>query len=498
MFIVYSLIIPVLSFLLQTYPRFFNRHFGVDVWTRLLEADHIRKNNHRIPTEKLSDQFIIGGYFDYPPFFPWLLSFIPKQLLTDLQGVVSPFFDTLQVLLIFFVSYYLTQNLWLSVLAQVMYMLTPMIALENSYLTPRSLGYLNLSLAILPLLMYHYNGQLVFFLVGLFFTTTLFLTHRFALQSFFFFTLFSVFYFQSTEFIQALLIGFFAALLITKGYYLRVLKGHLYNIYFWTQNLDFRFAHQVRGVMKKETKTDWVGQVYSFLSVFSPIAVFGLDPWALSAFVYAGARYLHILPGQPLYDGLAAWVIFFYVLGVVVLKVKKLMPIGEGQRYMEMSTVPSSFLAAYLFFQLLSTSYSLAAQILLAVLLVGNFALILIVQVKGVIQDRNRSITNDMTKVFDFINAQKKQMRIICVPHQNTTMTVYKTSAAVFVNADNEGLMNIQEVYPVLTKSLKELATKYKLTHALIKTGFTSLAELKLKSKQIVFESGDVLLVKLS
>jgi len=378
-----------------------------------------------------------------------------------------------------------------------MYMLTPMIALENSYLTPRSLGYLNLSLAILPLLVFHFNGQLMFYLIGVFFTSLLFISHRFALQSFLFFAIFSIFYFSSVVFIQALVIGFAIAMLATKGYYLRVLKGHLYNIYFWTQNVKLRFAHQVRGIVRKETKTDWVGQVYSFLSVFSPVAVFGLDPWALSAFGYVIARVMNWIPVQPVYDGLAAWVIFFYVLGVVVLKVKQLIPIGEGQRYMEMSTVPSVILASYLFFELLATPYAFAASIVLGLMLLGNLALILFVQVKGVIQDRNRSITTDMTKVFEFINTQKKNMRIICVPHQNTTMTVYKTKASVFVNADNEGLMRIQEVYPVLTKSVKELAAKYSLTHVLIKTGFTSLEELHLNPKQTVFESGDFVLVKL-
>src|SRR5476651_608499 len=135
-YIVYllALIVPTMSFFLQSYPRFFNKYFGVDVWTRFLEADLVRKNKHRIPG-KIDKGFIIHGNFDYPPLFPWLLSFIPKKTLEKLQGFVSPFFDAIQCLAIFFIAYQLTNNLYLSILAQAIYMSIPIIALENSYLT---------------------------------------------------------------------------------------------------------------------------------------------------------------------------------------------------------------------------------------------------------------------------------------------------------------------------------------------------------------------------
>ncbi|MBI4091744.1 MAG: hypothetical protein HY427_00860, partial [Candidatus Levybacteria bacterium] len=87
-----SLIFPVLSFALQVYPRFFNKYFGVDVWTRLLEIEHVKKAGHKIPG-KIKKGFIIDGTFDYPIIFPWLFSFFPKKFLLEIQGFVSPFFD---------------------------------------------------------------------------------------------------------------------------------------------------------------------------------------------------------------------------------------------------------------------------------------------------------------------------------------------------------------------------------------------------------------------
>lgn len=490
-------LIPFLSFLLQSYPRFFNRFFGVDVWTRLLETDHVRKNHHRIPTEKLSGQFIIDGYFDYPPIFPTLLSFIPKNTLLNIQGFIAPFIDSLHVLFLFYIAHYLTGNPIFAVLTQVLYTATPMIALENSYLTPRSFGYLNFSITTTALLLYMSTQNPVWLVGGIISAFLIFLTHRFATQSFLFISIFFTYYLNSPLFIQIFLAGFAVAVIFTKGYYLRVLRGHLYNIYFWVCNLDFRFAHQVRGILKKETKTDWVGKVYQFLSVFSPVAVFGLNPWALSAFIYEAVVYLGWIPSSWLLHAFSAWILFFYVFGVVVLKIKYLMPIGEGQRYMEMATLPSVFLSVYLAFKLFDTPYRQLTAILLAGVIIFNLFLIFVIQLKGIINDKNRSVTGELKKIFEYVNRMKKTPRIICVPHQNTTLMVYHTKAQVFVNADNPGLMRVQETYPILKKSLKEMAKKYNLTHVLIRTGFVTLKELNLNKKDVEFESGDVMLVKL-
>ena len=100
MFYLTGLIVPVFSYIFQVYPRFINRYFGVDVWSRMLEADHIRKNGHKIPMGKISDGYIIEGYLDYPPALPWLLSFISKKNLLSLQGFISPLFDVLQNILV--------------------------------------------------------------------------------------------------------------------------------------------------------------------------------------------------------------------------------------------------------------------------------------------------------------------------------------------------------------------------------------------------------------
>lgn len=468
----------------------------MDVWTRLLEIEHVKKAHHKIPG-KIKEGFIIEGTFDYPIIFPWIFSFFPKKFLLNIQGFVSPFFDALQNILVFFIAFSLTESLPISLLAQVLYSLIPIIPIENSYLTPRSLGYFNFTLAFYPMLLFHQNGDVVFLIISLISTCTLFLTHRFALQSLVLISIFFSIVDYSLIYLLNVLLAFVIVVIATKGFYLRVLKGHLYNIYFWVINYKFRFAHQIYGI-KSVKLNDWVGRIYQLLSVFSPIFLFAVNIWAFSAVLYLSLKLQNVpnLPNNEIYFKMSLWILFFYVFGFIVLRVKRLIPIGEGQRYMEMASVPSVILSSVLFFYFLK-SHEFLTILALVILLFGNLFVILFVQIKGIIRDKNRSLTKDLENAYKFINSLKGTPRVICIPHQITTMTVYNTKANVLVNADNPGLMQIQEVYPILRKSISYLAKKYSLDFLLLRESFAKISDLKLRNPKIVFKSGDVLLIKL-
>lgn len=493
-----SLIFPILSFILQTYPRFFNKYFGVDVWTRLLEIEHVKRARHKIPG-KIKKGFIIEGTFDYPIIFPWIFSFFPKKFLLNIQGLVSPFFDILQNILVFYIAFSLTGDVAVSLLAQAMYSVIPIIPIENSYLTPRSMGYFNFTLAFFPIFMFHVNHDPLLLLVSLFFTCTLFLTHRFALQSFLIISIFFSLVDRSFIYFANIIVAFAIVMILTRGFYLRVAKGHLFNIYFWVVNYRHRFSHQIYA-LKPRRKIDWVRRVYSLLSLLSPIFMFAMNIWAFSAVIYL-TNFTNLIdltnfPSNPIFFKMSLWIIFFYIFGAIVLKIKRLIPIGEGQRYMEMSSVPSVILASILFFYFFER-YTIISIIALGLLLLGNLVLILFIQIKGVIADKNRSLTGDLQNAYLFINKLKGRPRILCIPHQITTMTVYNTKADVLVNADNPGLMKIQEVYPVLKASIPFLQKKYALDYLLLRESYAKLSDLKVPKSKVIYRSGDVLVVNI-
>jgi len=487
-----SLIIPFFSFFLQSYPRFFNKYFGVDVWTRLIEADLMRKAGHKVP-KSIKKGFIIKGSFDYPPLFPFILSFIPKKTLIKIQGYIAPFFDSINNILVFVICYYLTHNIYTSLTSQLIYTFTPLLAVENSNLTPRSFGYTIFTLAFFPVFLYQVNYELIFLIIGLIFTVLLFLSHRFSVQVLLFISIFFTFIDNSLVYLLNILIGFFFATILTKGYYLRVAKGHLFNIYFWVLNYKYRFAHQVYG-LKSEKKLDWVGRIYRLLAMLPPFFLSFVDFWSLSGFVYLYLVYTNIIGRNEIFFKMSLWIVFLYITSSLVLKIKLLIPIGEGQRYLEFATVPSGILSSVLFF-FFYAKFGTISLLVFCLVLAINLSLILYVQIKGIIMDKNRTLTEDIKKVFSYINKLPGTPRIMCIPHQITTMVVYHTKAEILVNADNPGLIKIMDFYPILKKPISKLAKEYNLDYLLINESYAYLNELRLGAKKIVYRSGNIVLL---
>lgn len=498
-----ALIIPCISFLFEIYPRFINRYFGVDVWSRMLEAEFIRRNNHRIPMKKISNGFILEGYFNYPPVLPWILSFIPKKTLFHIQGFISPLFDVLQNILVFIIALQLTGKMEIAILAQVMYATIPLAVLENSYLTPRSLGYLNFTVAFYPLFLYSLVPNPLYLAIGFIFTLFCFFTHKFATQSLLFICIFFSIIDRNIFYLVVFFSAMLTAIAISKGYYLRILEGHIANIYFWVKNYEYRFAHQVRGLQKGRKKRDFVSFVYYLLGTFTPVILLGMNLWILLPIFFLMDTFFHfgIIPyaviAEPVFFKMAIWGVFCYIFAIMIISIKYLHPIGEGQRYLEMAFVPTVILSAVIFYSLLQTNYYILAIIFFLGMFFTNIIVTVIAQWIGIIRDKYRSLHSDMNAVFAFINKLKPVPRILCIPHQITTMVIYNTKADVLVDIQAGTLQNIHDVYPVLRKPINVIARKYNLNVLVLKKYYCTMEELKLNQKSLIFETEETQVFKL-
>lgn len=498
-----ALIIPCISFLFEIYPRFINRYFGVDVWSRMLEAEFIRRNNHRIPMHKISNGFILEGYFNYPPALPWLLSFIPKKTLFHIQGFIAPLFDVLQNILVFVIALQLTGKIEIAILAQAMYATIPLAVLENSYLTPRSLGYLNFTAAFYPLFLYSVVPNPIYLVVGFVFTVFCFFTHKFAIQSLLFICIFFSIIDRNIFYLVVFFSAMLAAIIISKGYYLRILEGHISNIYFWVKNYKFRFAHQVRGLQEERKKRDFVSFIYYLLGKFTPVMLLGMNLWILLPIVFLLDIVFNfgfipnVILTNPLFFKMAVWGVFCYIFAVIIITIKYFHPVGEGQRYLEMAFVPTAILSAVTFYSLLQTNYRVFAILFFLGIFLTNIITTIVAQWIGIIRDKYRSLHSDMNAVFAFINKMRPAPRILCIPHQITTMVIYNTKADVLVDIQAGTLKNIHDVYPVLQKSIKEIAKKYDLNVLILKKYYCTMEELKLNQKSLIFETNETQVFKI-
>jgi hypothetical protein len=470
-----SIIFPILAFLFEAYPRFLNRKFGVDVWTHLLYLQEYHKQGG-VP-KKIENGFLVPGIYDYPPAFIYILAKFPFRLVERYEFLFSPFFDAIHLLIIYFLVFQITGDIRIALVTQALYTLTPIIVIENSSATPRSLGYTLFTLVFMLMFAFLRLGNIWFLIAAIIFGSLIFLSHRFTTQGFLFFSLFFSVYDLNPYYLLVFLISFAIAVIFSRGLYLRVLRGHIGNLKFWYYNIRYRFYHQVRGNAKGHKNKDFVFTVYNQFLKLPPFVLSITNPWTIPLFYYVTFYY----PADSLYQHLIWWSLFAYALALLTIWVPQLRFLGEGQRYLELSAFPVSFLAATLLITLLQTEYAVQAAVVYILFAFGAIVTITVIQRKAIIKETLRTLTPEMQQMFDYLKSLKKKPRLLCLPHQITTNTIYHTGCPVFVNADYTNIGKISEVYPYIRKPLKEIMRKNKLNMILLNQDYATIDELKIR-----------------
>lgn len=489
-FFVIGIILPIVIFFFESYPRFFNRKFGVDIWTHLLYLREYHKQKG-IP-KKISEGFLVEGEYDYPPVFISILSKFPTNLVEKYEFFFSPFFDSIHLIIIFFLVYAFTGNIFVALLTQVLYTLTPIIILENSSATPRSLGYTLFTIFIFSLFLYAQSGNIYYFLLSLIAGCFIFLSHRFTAQGAFLFVVFFSIFEKNSAYLISYALSFFLAIIVSKGLYLRVLSGHIGNLRFWYKVIDYRFSHQILGNYKQHKTQDFVFKLYNQFLKFPPFVLAITNPWTIPVVFYLGSYDL-----SPIVRQSVELVVVSYVISLLVIWVPKLRFLGEGQRYLELTAFPAAFLSAQFLIGMVKKSDGYFYEI--AYVVTGIFALItiLVIQRKAIIKDTLRTITPDMQLMFDYLRKLKKKPSLLCIPHQITTNTIYHTGCPVFVNADYTHIDKISDIYPYLRIPIKEALKKYKLDAILLNEKYARINDLKIKKYKEVIRFGSFVLLQL-
>lgn len=484
-----SLIFPIFSFIFEIYPRILNRKFGVDIWTHLLYLKEYHKQK-KIPG-KIENGFLVPGVYDYPPVFIFIFSKFPFKLVEKYEFIFSPFFDSLLVVLIFFISFYLTGNILLSLVTQIIYSLTPIIVLENSSATPRSLGYSLFTILFISLFLFVQNSEPVFLLIAIISGALIFLSHRFTTQGFLFFSIFFSILDKNPIYLLVFVSSFFLAVVFSKGFYLKVLRGHWGNLVFWNKNAKYRFFHQIKGSYKEHKTKDFIFKLYNQFLDFPPFVLAITNPWTLPVFYI----FFLALPFDSLFLRMLSWVMLSYVLALSTTWIPKLRFLGEGQRYLELSAFPTAFLSSKLLFEFLKTELGILFIFVYVLFGLGSLITILVIQRKGIIKDKLRTITPSMGNMFSYLKHLHEKPRLLCIPHQITTNTIYHTGCPVFVNASYEGINKISEVYPYIVRPIKEIMDRYNLDMILLNEEYAKVADLEIEFK-IVKKIKNFLLIK--
>lgn len=483
-------IIPLIAFIFESYPRFMNREYGVDIWTHLLYLREYHRQKG-IP-KRIENGFLVPGDYDYPPVFIWILSKFPFKIVEKYEFLFSPFFDFIHLIIIFGLVYVLTSNLLLALLTQTLYILTPIIILENSSATPRSLGYTLFTLAMVSMIFYNQSANPLFLILAIISGSLIFLTHRFTTQGFLFFAIIFGVIERSLIFPLVFLSSFLFAVLISKGFYLKVLRGHLGNLGFWKKNIEYRFAHQVEGNIKLRENRDFIFRIYNQFLKFPPFVLEITSPWVL----FVMYIFLFEFPLDPILSKILLWVIISYILALLTIWTPRLRFLGEGQRYLELSAFPAAFLAANFLVSKINSNIGLPLAILYSIIGVLAFVTVIVIQRKAIINEKLRTLTPEMKKTFAYLKSLKTKPRLLCIPHQITTNTIYHTGCSVFVNASYATINKISEVYPYIRRPIPEIMKKHNLDIILLNEEYSKSSNLKLGRYKIVKRIDNFILIK--
>lgn len=495
-----GLIVPTLSFCLLIWPRIIKRYFGIDTWRWMFFADYVRKHK-KLPEESSDKRYVVNSVYGYPPVLIYFLSFFPKKFLEKYQFIFSPSFDFINNFLVFFVSLKISGDIKTAIIAQIIAALVPIVTTEASNLNTRILSMLIFNVSFSTLILFTITHQSPWLAISAITLFILFFTHRFGTQTY----LVSIIGFtimeQNIFYTLYFTLIFGLVYLIGGKLYKAILNEHIACLKFWVGQTDDRFAHQIKGLINKTKREDFVQRAYR-LSFENPI-LFALatNPWsALLMLLVINYSFSLISLSSSLTPNyiskLVIWGGTLFVWGVLVLSIKWLKNFGDGQRYLGYSVIPTALIIAS-FVSPLINQYGLISYFGFSIIALSMLCLIIFLQYKTVILDRPRSITKGVWDVIKYINTHNPtKITLAMFPQQMGDALLYFTKCKILTSDTLIGLKELADFYPILRKPMNEIIKKYKITHIYFDRNYVELKELKLKNYKILIDSDNYVLLK--
>ncbi|KKR11060.1 MAG: hypothetical protein A3D24_01885 [Candidatus Blackburnbacteria bacterium RIFCSPHIGHO2_02_FULL_39_13] len=495
----YGLLIPIFSFIFQVWPRIINRYFGVDTWRHLMYANYVRE--HKSFPKEISDHYVVTGPYGYPPVIIKILSLFSKSFNEKYQFIFSPIFDFLHNYFIFFTALLVTNDLTTAIFAQIIAALTPLIVIEASNLNTRVISYLIFSLSFFPLIMYSTSHLLIWLAVAFIGLVLLFYTHRFAIQAYLFCAIGLSIIEGNPLYIGFVVTTFIIVYFSGGNFYKSILNEHFALLNFWRKNIDYRFAHQIRGNLKPKQIDDFIFKVYN-LSFKNPyVYILGNNPWlGIYLFALLLPFFDKILPGlaiiSPIMFKINVWVLTLLISSLLVLSIKGLRFLGEGNRYLEYAVFPVSILLGS-YFSILSRELGSIFPIAFVPACLVMFFLIIFLQKKTIVGDRGRTIGKELWEIINYLNTNDgDKVRIAVFPISLGDAIMYFTKGRVLTSDSIFGQIKLG-IFPIVNEPFMKLVNRYDLNYVLIDQTYVKPEELSLRKKYIVKNINNFTLLKI-
>lgn len=461
------------ALLVRLLPHLIAPHgLGVDHWFWKAYIEKYRAD--RVFPPKLP-QFLLDGKQWYPPVFPFLMAQLPQAVFDHFSHILAIFIDLLRLALLLVTVWGVTGNATAIAVAGVSYAITPILVSYNVQLNPRGLGALLLDAAIV-LVLFSQNsfsvGGWVFWCVAIL-SGLMLLTHKMTSQLFWFLALMAFALTLDVGFLLLIVLSFVMAMLLSKGFYWKVLRAHGDIVSFWNRNWHWLAAHPVRESPLYKDEGYVTPTKYHRRGVKGWIRrgvyVVGFNPWGWAALALAGIWGLRGWSPESVEGMLTGWLGIILLFSVLTTVIPFMKCLGNGYLYLYNAAFPASLLWGVWF---------VSPQANDRAVLIIIFALATLACVAGLLfyshtlgKSKTLKVDAGMESMLVFLRTQPEGV-VMCLPQHWHDLVAYSTGKPVLFGGHGMGFKLIEPIFPVFRQPVGKIIEQNQIRYLLTYQGY--------------------------
>lgn len=455
----------LLAVVLRLMPHKLSPHgMGVDHWFWKI---YIKKYRSERCFPPVLSQFLLDEKQWYPPLFPLFISLFPDRFFDRYNHIIAIVIDLIRLCLLLCVIYLINGRMNSVLLGGIIYAITPILITYNVQLNPRGFGALFLDLVVLAMLWVLFYGGGVWLLAVVFlFSGLILLAHKMTTQLFWFLSLSGAVLLQNWWLLGLIPCSIISALLLSKGFYWKVLIAHWDIVTFWHRNWHWLSAHQIHSSpLYGDAKCDknagfFKDGLVGFLRRLW--FVVGFNPWLYAALAIGGLALMYDTQLESELWFVFAWLglVFGFVLLTTFIPLFR--SIGLGYLYLYNSAFPVALFVSLLWGG--GTHGWVVNLILVGALTacltgIGFYYYMLT-------QSKTLKVDADMDET---LNALKEQADgvVLCLPNHWNDIVAYKTGKDVLSGGHGYGFRKLEFIFPRWMRPVSEVVSQYRVRYLL-------------------------------
>lgn len=467
--LVTAIVLIAVAGMLRLLPaRLAPRGAGVDQWYWKLYVETLRRTRH-VPPDL--PQYVLERAQWYPPLFPWILARLPASWFDRHATRLSVAIDLVRMSLLLWAAWAWGGGTAALVVAGAVYALTPLLVTYNLQLNPRGLGALALDAMWLSVAAIHVGAMpalgwlLVACLGGI-----VLLAHKMTTQLLAFVAVGGAVLTGTLEPLVVVPAAVLAALVLSRGFYLRVTRAHVDILRFWFRHWRWSGAHPVLdspaygmpgyespGLFYRRGARAWIRRL---------AFVVGFNPWAPAALAVGTFAFVDGRMPQP-HAWVLGWLALVFAFALVTTVVPALRCLGQGYLYGYNGAFPAALFLALSSSTLGSTWYWWVGILGAALASVAT----LIAYFRKLASSRTLKVDHELEAAVDRL-AGLPQGLVMCLPQHWHDVVAYRTRHPVLFGAHGFGFSLIEDVFPVLKKRMPELMHQHPIRYLLTLDGY--------------------------